>query len=255
MNLLQAIILSIIEGISEFLPISSTGHMVLASRLLAISQTDFVKSFEIIIQLGAILSVIVLYGLKMLNNKELLKKTLIAFIPTGIVGLALYKIIKQMLIGNTMITVASLFIGGIAIIILEKYFKNRQKFNTLENLSYKKSFLIGIFQSISVVPGVSRAAATIFGGLFMGLDRKSATEFSFILAIPTMLAATGLDLVKSASSFSMEQSEILVIGFMGSFIVALLCVKWLMSYVKSNNFIPFGIYRIIIAVAFLLLIR
>lgn len=255
MNLFQALILSIIEGITEFLPISSTGHMVLASKLLAINQTDFVKSFEIVIQLGAILSVIVLYGLKILNNKELLKKTLVAFIPTGIVGLLLYKIIKQLLIGNMLVTVISLFLGGIAIIILEKYFKNKQEFTTIENLSYKRSFLIGIFQSISVVPGVSRAAATIFGGLFMGLDRKSAVEFSFILAIPTMAAATGLDLIKSASSFSLAQSEILAMGFIGSFIVALLTVKWLLNYVKSNTFIPFGIYRIILAIFFFPIIK
>lgn len=173
-----------------------------------------------------------------------------------------------------MITVISLFLGGIAIVAIELYFKcnftfskhleggrpdsfqveNGNKTN-IKNLSYKKAFLIGIFQSISVIPGVSRAAATIFGGLFMGLDRKSAVEFSFILAIPTMLVATGYDLFKNANSFSNSDFQTLTIGFIASFIVALLTIKWLLQYVQSNTFIPFGIYRIILGLAFFLFVQ
>lgn len=250
MNLTQAVILSVIEGLTEFLPISSTGHMILASIILKIQETNFVKSFEIIIQSGAILAVVVLYLTIILKNTELLKKTIVAFIPTGIIGLLLYKIIKNVLLGNALITILSLFIGGLALILVELYFKNKEYTKDINSLTYKNALLIGLFQSISIIPGVSRAAATIFGGMFMGLDRKSAVEFSFILAIPTMLAATGYDLLKSLHSFSASQIDIVAVGFIGAFITALLVVKILLYYVKRYTFIPFGIYRIIVAVVF-----
>jgi len=253
MDFIQALILSLVEGISEFLPISSTGHLVLASEVLKIPQSEFVKSFEIIIQLGAILSVLFLYGKRLLVSPETLKRVLIAFIPTAIVGLTLYKLIKTMLLGNITVTILALFIGGIVMIILEKIYTEQPKhLDKIENLSYTNAFLIGIVQSISIIPGVSRAAATIMGGMFLGLKRVTATEFSFLLAIPTMFAATGLDLVKNYQVLLDSDLIILAVGFIGSFITALFTVKFLIKYVSNHSFIAFGVYRIILSIIFFL---
>lgn len=250
-NIFDAIILSIVEGVTEFLPISSTGHMELAGKLLGLAQTDFVKTFEIVIQLGAILAVLLLYFSKIIKNFEIWKRTIAAFIPTAIVGLVFYKVIKNLLLGNLMIDVASLFIGGVLIILLEKYFsKNPPKIEKVESLSVAKTGLIGVAQSISVIPGVSRAAATIFGGMGLGLTREAATEFSFILAIPTMVAATGLDLYKTRFTFNSQEYFLIIIGFIGAFISAALTVKWLIKFVSKHSFVGFGIYRIILAVIF-----
>ncbi len=254
MNIFSALILSIVEGITEFLPISSTGHLELAAKLLNIPQTEFVKSFEIVIQLGAILAVLVLYFSRVSKNFEVWKRTLAAFIPTAIVGLIFYKFIKGFLLGNLMVNVASLFFGGILIIILERIFaKNSRKINKVEEISVAKSGLVGVAQSISVIPGISRAAATIFGGMGLGLTRVAATEFSFILAIPTMFAATGLDLYKTRFAFSSSEYFLILVGFIGAFISALLTVKWLIKFVSKHSFVGFGIYRIILALIFFLI--
>lgn len=251
MNLIDVIILSIVEGITEFLPISSTGHLILTSRILNIPSTEFVKTFEIVIQLGAILAVFVLYWRRILNNFSLVGKVLTAFIPTVILGLIFYDIIKTILLESTLVVVIALFIGGIALIALELYFKDhKEKKKNLDSLTYKNAFIIGLFQSISMIPGVSRAAATIFGGLFMNLNRTAAVEFSFLLAVPTMAAASGLDLVKSSGSFTNQEIMQLVIGTVLSFIVALIVIKWLLKFIQTHTFIPFGIYRIILAIIF-----
>ncbi len=249
MDILNAVILGVIEGITEFLPISSTGHLILASRLLGITSTDFLKSFEIFIQSGAILAVILLYWKDIFTKFDLLKKVFIAFIPTAVIGLLFYKILKEYLLGNTTITLLSLFLGGIALIIVELSFKKRKiDERTVTQITYKNAILVGLIQSISIIPGVSRSAASIIGGMLLGMDRKTAVEFSFLLAIPTLLAATGLDLIKTNFSFSYEEWTYLVAGFLSSFIVAVLVIKWLVSYVKKYTFIPFGIYRIAIAI-------
>lgn len=265
MNLLNTLILSTVEGISEFLPISSTGHLILASHLLALRQTEFLKSFEIAIQSGAILSVVVLYGRKLLSDQIMLKKTLVAFLPTAVIGFILYKLIKTFLLGNEAVTIAALFLGGIALIGLELFFipretraeerrdHGKEHKETIDTISYRKAALIGVFQSISVIPGVSRSAATIIGGLFLGMTRYEATEFSFVLAIPTMFAATSLDLLKSSSTFTVNQIQTLIIGFLASFIVALVAVKWFIGYVRYHNFIPFGVYRIVLAILYFFL--
>lgn len=255
MDILQVLILSAVEGITEFLPISSTGHLVLTSELLKIQQTDFVKSFEVIIQLGAILAVVFLYWKRLLTSKLLILKILAAFIPTAIIGFGLYSVIKLFLLGNTMITLWALFLGGIALIVIEKIYKEQpHHLESIEKLSYKNAVLIGLAQSISMIPGVSRAAATILGGLFVGLKRKAAVEFSFLLAIPTMAAATGLDLIKSDFSFSGEEWGLLIIGFIGAFITAILAVKYFLKFIERHTFVAFGIYRIIIALSFWLFI-
>lgn len=255
MTIIEGLALSVVEGVTEFLPISSTGHLMLASWLLNIPQTEFVKTFEIVIQLGAILAVLVLYFSRLIKNIKLWPKIIAAFIPTAIIGLFLYKFIKTFLLGNLMINVLSLFIGGILIIVLEKFFaKKPGKIKTVEDLGLVKNGAIGLFQSISVIPGVSRAAATIFGGMSLGLTRKAATEFSFLLAIPTMAAATGLDLFKTRMAFSSQEYLLILIGFVGAFISALFTVKWLINFVSKHSFIGFGIYRIILALVFFLLL-
>lgn len=251
MDYSQAIILSLVEGLSEFLPISSTGHLILASDLLNITQTDFVKSFEIIIQLGAVLAVVFLYWKRIFTSFNLWPKLAVAFLPTAVVGLALYRVIKDLLLGNSMVTITALLIGGVLLIILEKLYNEKaDHITSIDQVSHKQAFLIGLCQSISVIPGVSRAAATIIGGMFLGLKRQAAVEFSFLLAIPTMFAATGLDLIKSDFSFSSEQYTLLAIGFAGSFITALIAVKFLLKYVQTHTFVAFGVYRIILAILF-----
>jgi undecaprenyl-diphosphatase len=255
MTIIQSLILGIVEGLSEYLPISSTGHLILASNLLSIVQSEFTKTFEIFIQLGAILAVIILYWKTFLKDKDYWKKIVIAFIPTGIIGLILYKFIKHYLLGNSLIVVITLFLGGIILILIEQILKrNEAKIKTAGGLGYKEAFLIGLFQSISIIPGVSRSAATIVGGLILGMKRESAVEFSFILAVPTLVAATTLDLVKSNLAFTAPQYLSLLIGFISSFITAVIAIKYFISFVKEHTFIPFGIYRIIIAVLFFLFV-
>lgn len=251
MNLFHALILSIIEGITEFLPVSSTGHLILASSLLHIPQTEFVKSFEIIIQMGAICAVILLFSKSLLQakSKKLLINLLLAFIPTAILGFTLYKYIKHYLIGSSFITVISLFLGGLILIGFEKFFKV-EKQKTVENLTPLQSIYIGLGQSVSMIPGVSRAAATIVGGMLCGLSRRQAVEFSFYLAVPTMFAATGLDLIKSQFSFTYYEYILLAVGFIGAFLTALIAIKFLLNFIQKNTFIPFGVYRIVLALLF-----
>ena len=248
MNFLDALILGIVEGITEFLPVSSTGHLILTSSLLKLQSTEFLKSFEIAIQMGAILSVVVLYAKSLIRNREMLQKVIVAFLPTAILGLLAYKAIKHYLLGNEMVVIASLLIGGIILILFELTHKSDGKESS--NITYTQAFVIGLFQSISMIPGVSRSAATILGGLFQGIDRKTVVEFSFVLAIPTMAAATGLDLLKSGTNFTTYEFELLLVGFVVSFVVAMFCVHWLLKYIQHHTFIPFGIYRIILALAF-----
>ena len=250
MNVFQAVVLSLVEGITEFLPISSTGHLILASKLLNIPQTEFVKSFEIIIQFGAILAVVVLYFKTLIKKTEIIKRVLIAFFPTAVLGLIFYSFIKHYLIGNLFVVIASLFFGGILMLLFEKVFKTKKGIKNIGNLSYKKSFVTGVIQSISMIPGVSRAAATIYGGLGVGLNRKSAVEFSFLLAVPTMFAATVLDLLKVGFTFSRGEYLILSIGFVGAFISAMITIKYLINYVKKHSFRIFAVYRIVLAAIF-----
>ncbi|MFA5008503.1 MAG: undecaprenyl-diphosphatase UppP [Candidatus Omnitrophota bacterium] len=255
MNLITAVIFGIVEGITEFLPISSTGHLDLTREILKIASTDFFKSFQIAIQLGAILSVVVLYWKSFLLKFSVFKKITAAFIPTALIGLVLYKPLKSFLLGNIPIVLWSLAIGGLFIIIFENFY--RQKETAIEDISsipYSKAFLIGIFQSIAIIPGVSRSAATIIGGLILDVKRKTIVEFSFLLAIPTMLAATVLDLAKSAPCFNPGQFIYLAVGFIVSFITALVAIKFFLYFIQRHNFVLFGIYRIIIAIFFYILI-
>lgn len=252
MNILHAVILSIIEGVTEFLPISSTGHMILAAKVLNIPQTDFAKSFEIIIQLGAILAVATLYIQALLTNKKLWTPLIIAFVPTAIVGFTLYPLIKNVLLENSIITVTSLFLGGIILLLFDRYHKPALKPVTPSTLTPKHAFAIGLFQSISIIPGVSRAAATIIGGLLMGLSRKDAVELSFLLALPTMAAATLFDVIKNREVFTQGNIGILLLGCAIAYITAWITVKKFLTYVKTHDFFWFGVYRIVLAVFFAL---
>lgn len=253
MDLTTTLILSAVEGVTEFLPISSTGHLTLTSQALNIPQTEFVKSFEIIIQLGAILSVVFLYYKKLLD-KSLWSRIIVAFLPAAVVGFTLYKLIKDYLIGNNLIVVIALFVGGLIFIAIEMWFKNKEK-NELEiqELTHFQSFGIGVFQSLSIIPGVSRAGASIIGGMLFGLKRKEAAQFSFILAIPTMVAATTLDIFETKLNFSSSELILLAIGFVASFLFALITVKLFLKYLANHSFIGFGIYRIFVAIAFYLI--
>jgi undecaprenyl-diphosphatase len=250
MTILDAGVLGVIEGLTEFLPVSSTGHLILASTVLGLPSVDFLKSFEIIIQLGAILAVVVLYWRSFLSI-PILTRLLVAFIPTGIIGLALYHIVKTYLLGNTGIVLAALFFGGVLLIIFERYHRESESdTESPQEMTYGQSVIVGICQAAAIIPGVSRSAATIVGGLALGIRRKAIVEFSFLLAVPTMLAATGLDLVKNASAFSASDVGVLAIGFIISFIVALAAIKFFLSFIREHTFIPFGIYRIVISILF-----
>lgn len=254
MDLIQTLILSVIEGITEFLPISSTGHLLLAANFLGIAQSEFVKSFEVIIQLGAILAIVFLYWKKLISSFEVWKKIIVGFIPAAVVGFTLYDFIKDVLFENILVTVFALLIGGVILIFIEKFLKEKKAgIDSVEKLSLKQSLLIGIAQSFSVIPGTSRAASTIIGGLLVGANRKTAVEFSFFLAIPTMFAASGLDLIKSDFNFSYEEWLLLGIGFVGAFATALVVVRWFIKFIQTNNFFWFGVYRIVLAILFLMI--
>lgn len=252
MDILHSIIMGIVEGITEFLPVSSTAHMVLSAKVLHIAQSDFVKSFEIIIQFGAILSVIVLYWKRFLVDFESLKRILAAFIPTAIVGFFMYKIVKSYLIGNESVIVWSLLLGGLILIVFELIHKEKESaIEDLSKIPYSKCIAIGLFQTLAMFPGVSRSAATIIGGLSLNLKRNTIVEFSFLLAVPTMLAASVLDLLKSGGSFTVSEFGILAVGFVVSFVVAIICIRFFVQYVQKHTFIPFGVYRIVVALIFM----
>ncbi|MBU3896012.1 undecaprenyl-diphosphate phosphatase [Patescibacteria group bacterium] len=251
MDFLQAVILGIVEGITEFLPVSSTGHLILSSHLLGIFESDFLKTFEIAIQLGAILAVVFLYWRKVVENKDIWKKVLTAFIPTAILGFIFYKLLKDVLMSNVYVVLWSLFLGGVFLIVFEVLYKKK----TRDEISYKKSFAVGIAQTLAMIPGVSRSGATIVGGMLMGISRRAIVEFSFLLAVPTIVAATGYDLLNNASKFSFNQFFLLLVGCFVSFAVAIVAIKWLLHFVKNHTFISFGVYRIFLALLLWLIIR
>ncbi len=252
MNLFQAIILAIIEGITEFLPISSTGHMILASSIMKISENSFVKTFEISIQLGAILAIVMLYYKRFLQGITIYIKLGIAFIPTAIVGFLAYKTIKTYLF-NPLVVSTALIAGGIILVLIDKHVVTRKtEYADLGDISFKHSFFIGLAQCVSMIPGVSRAAATIIGGVFNGLNKKQATEFSFLLAVPTMCAATGYDLIKTEAAVSSHEILLMITGLAFAFVFAWLAVKIFLKIVENYGFKHFGYYRIVIGIFFLL---
>ena len=242
MNLIQAIILAIIEGITEYLPISSTGHMIIGSSVMGISELDFTKVFEVNIQFGAILSVLVLYWRKFLQSFEFYAKLLAAFIPAAIIGFLLNDFIDSLLESVAVVAV-SMVVGGFILIFIDKYFENKA---TKDNISYPDAVKIGLFQCIAMIPGVSRSAASIIGGMFQGLSRKDSAEFSFFLAVPTMFAASAYKLL--------NELQLLAVGNIVAFIVAMLAIKFFISYLQKYGFKIFGYYRIIVGLIILVLL-
>lgn len=252
MSFIQAVIIAIVEGITEFLPVSSTGHMILASSLIKIHEDTFVKTFEVSIQLGAILAIVMLYAKKFLQSFNIYLKLGTAFLPTAIVGFIAYDFIKAYLF-NPLIVAISLIAGGIILILIDRKVVNRKsETDLIENISYRRAFFIGSIQCFSMIPGVSRAAATIIGGVFNGLSKKQATEFSFLLAVPTMFAATGYDLYKTSAHFTNHEYFLLGTGLVVAFLTAWLAVKVFLRIVENYGFIHFGYYRILVGILFLL---
>ncbi len=253
MSVGEALILGVVEGITEFLPISSTGHMIIVSHLLKMPQTEFLKTFEIAIQLGAIGAVLVLYGRVFLSGQGIARKALAAFVPTAVIGYIFYKTVKEFLLGNIVVVAWALLLGGVSLIVFELAGRRRKEEGLqLEHITYPQAIIIGLCQSLAIVPGVSRSAATIMGGLMLGISRRAITEFSFLLAVPTMMAATGLDIVKSSASIIAANAGTLAIGFGVAFVVALATIKVLIHYVQRHDFIVFGFYRIAVGIVLLL---
>ena len=248
----QAIILGIVEGVTEFLPISSTGHLIVAGDLLGF-EGPLAKVFEVVIQLGAILAICVLYFRRLLNvvlgltndpaAQRFAMAVIVAFLPAAFIGLALHDFIKEVLF-SPYVVCSTLILGGIAIILIERYDYDGH-IQSVEELTFKKSLQIGFFQCLAMIPGVSRSGATILGALLIGVDRKTAAEFSFFLAIPTMLGATVVDLWKVRDSLNADQASIIAVGFVAAFISAIFVVKWLVSFISRHDFTVFGWYRII----------
>ena len=276
-DFIKVLILSLVEGITEFLPVSSTGHLILVNQFVKLEPEGFSNAFNVIIQLGAILSVLVIYFEKLnpwtkskirlpknyqdLNRQSkayfilshpdkktinLWFKVIVGVLPAMVLGLLFDDLIDQYLF-NPMTVAAMLLLWGLIIILIEKKNKNT-KYESLADLPYTTALLIGFFQCLAMVPGTSRSAATIIGAMILGLSRSAAAEFSFFLAIPTMLGATLLKLVKNLGGFSGNQWCLILIGMVLSFIIAFVVIKKFLAYVKKHDFIPFGIYRIVLAV-------
>jgi len=255
MTLFQTIILAIIEGLTEFLPVSSTGHMIVASSVMGIATDPFVKLFTIVIQLGAILSVVVLYFKRFFRTFDFYLKLFVAFIPAVIFGLLLSDKIDQLM--ESPLTVAiSLVIGGVILLFVDKWY-NKPTIHSEDEINYMTALKIGLFQCLAMIPGTSRSGASIVGGMSLKLSRKVAAEFSFFLAVPTMVAATAkklLDFYNEGHTISSNQVQILVVGNVIAFIVALLAIKSFIGYLNKNGFRVFGWYRIIAGLVIIALI-
>ena len=251
MDIFQAIIIGIIEGFTEFLPISSTGHMIVASKLMGIDQDSVQKSFEVIIQFAAILAVVLLYKDKVFRDFTLWKKLILAFLPIGVVGFIFSKQIKALF---SVDVVAWMFIiGGIIFLIVECFYKEKEHYiKRVEDVSYKQALFIGLAQCFSLIPGTSRAGSTIIGGMLSNLSRKASAEFSFLLAIPVMAAVTGYDILKHFHEFSFDNWIVLLLGFITAFIVAYITIKLFIEFLSKFTFVPFGVYRIIFGIFLLL---
>ncbi|GAA4369743.1 undecaprenyl-diphosphate phosphatase [Hymenobacter saemangeumensis] len=263
----HALLLAIVEGITEFLPISSTGHMIIASALLGIQPTAFNKLFMVVIQLGAILSVLVVYWKRFLQSIDFYLKLLVAFLPVVVVGLLLKKHIDALL-ESVPVVASTLLLGGIVLLFIDRWFPQEdpgEGGHPVTNPSFRQAFVIGVFQCLAVIPGVSRSAATIVGGLSQRLTRKAAAEFAFFLALPTMTAAAAKDLydyykdakaagVDFSRLFSGQEVKLLLLGNVVAFVVALLAIRLFVGFVTKYGFRAFGIYRIIVGALLLILL-
>lgn len=277
MNFIKVIILGIIEGLTEFIPVSSTGHLIIANQFISLSPEKFANAFNVIIQLGAILSVLVLYfdelnpleektknGEKLslqyrwehrdLKTMRLLAKIIIGFLPAAVLGFLFDDLIDEYLFNKVTVAIALIFYG-IVIIVLEIHNKDKEfKYHDIDQINIRTILLIGLFQCLAMVPGTSRSAATIIGAMLLGCDRKTAAEFSFFLAIPTMLGATGLKIIKMGFAFTLEEWLLILVGSVVSYVVAYAVITKFMKFIKKNDFKVFGIYRIILGILVLLFV-
>lgn len=255
MNIFEAIVLAIIEGLTEFLPVSSTGHMIIASSLMGIQSNDFVKLFTVAIQLGTILSVVVLYFKRFFRSFEFYFKLLVAFIPAVIFGLLFSDKIDELL-ESPMTVAVTLLLGGIVLLFVDKWFNNADV-DDADKISYPTALKIGFFQCLAMIPGMSRSGASIVGGMSQKLTRKAAAEFSFFLAVPTMFAATAkklFDFYKDGHIITSEEVNLLIIGNVVGFLVALVAIKTFIGFLTKHGFRVFGIYRIIVGAIIIIMI-
>lgn len=252
MNFIEALILAIVEGITEFLPISSTGHMIIASSIMGINENTFTKVFEVNIQFGAILSVVVLYWKRFFNSWEFYLKLFVAFLPAALIGFLLSDFIDSLL-ENVLVVAITLLLGGIVLIFVDRWFPQTEKDDDKE-ITYPKALSVGFFQCIAMVPGVSRSAASIIGGMAQGWSRKQAAEFSFFLAVPTMFAAASYKLLKDFEQIKSSDLSILLFGNLVAFIVAMLAIRFFISFLTKYGFKAFGYYRIILGLLIILLL-
>lgn len=250
MTWLQALLIAVVEGITEFLPVSSTGHMIIAQSILGVESTDFTRAFMVNIQFGAILSVIVLYWKRFFQSVDFYLKLFVAFIPAAVIGFLASDFIDAML-ESVIVVAIMLVLGGIVLLFVDKWFN---KPDVGQEVTYKKGFWIGMFQTIAMIPGVSRSAATIVGGMAQGLSRKTAAEFSFFLAVPTMFAASAWKLLQNYKSISTNDIDILIFGNIVAFIVAIVAIKSFISLLTRYGFRAFGWYRIVAGVLILALL-
>ena len=250
MDIFQAIIIAIVEGITEFLPVSSTGHMIITQKLLGIEPNSFVKLFTVNIQFGAILSVIILYWKRFFQTFDFYLKLFIAFLPAAFMGFLFSGYIDQML-ESVLVVAVSLVLGGVFLLFIDSWFNNPSED---QKISFRKALIIGFFQVIAMIPGVSRSAATIIGGLTQKLTRKDATEFSFFLAVPTMFAASAYEMIKSYKSIEPQHINVLLIGNLVAFLVAILAIKGFITFLTRHGFKVFGYYRIIVGAIILILL-
>ncbi len=258
---LQAAVLGLVEGLTEFLPVSSTGHLILLIDLLGF-QGPPGKMFEIVIQLGAILAVVWIYRVKIFNvvrgvffepaAQKFTLNLILAFLPAMVIGVFAYSFIKSVLFSPWVVSVA-LIVGGIAILIIERAQKTA-RYHAPEEIPWPKALAIGLFQCIAMIPGVSRSGATIMGALLVGVERRTAAEFSFLLAIPTMLAATVYDLYKNRDVLTTDNLSIIAVGFLTAFLVAFAVVRTVLNFISKHGFTPFAIYRIALGVAMLIIL-
>lgn len=248
--MLHAVILAIVEGITEYLPISSTGHMIITEKLLGMESTEFTKAFIVNIQFGAILSVVVLYRNRFFQSVDFYLKLMVAFLPAAVIGFLLEDIINKML-GSVEIVAVSLLLGGVILIYIDKWMNGK---NINDEITYPKALRIGFYQCIAMIPGVSRSAATIIGGMAQRLSRTTAAEFSFFLAVPTMFAASVFKLVKNREMITQEHINILLLGNIVAFIVAMLAIKFFITYLQRHGFKLFGYYRIALGLVILILL-
>jgi undecaprenyl-diphosphatase len=249
MTTIQSLIISIVEGLTEFLPISSTGHIIIAEKLLHVPDSDFTKLFTVAIQLGAILAVVVLYWRKFFNfsNWQFYAKLIVGVIPAIVIGFLFSKKIDALLESTTTVAIA-LIAGGVILLFIDGMFK-RARIHDEKGVSYLNAFIIGCWQCLAMVPGVSRSAASIIGGMQQKMTRRAAAEFSFFLAVPTMLAATGYKMLKyykESGGFSQEEIKLLAIGNIASFLVAVLAIRFFIGFLQKHGFRVWGIYRIIL---------